>query len=66
MAQPQAGKDGVEKVKCPNCHRQNVYIRGTRGNDTDTVSRRRFCADCHLSFWTYETPYPDLKKPKIR
>ena len=51
---------------CPECGSQNVYIRETRGNDTRTVQRRRFCENCRLGFWTYEVVYPDLRRPKLK
>ena len=51
-------------MTCPECKGLNVYIKETRGNETSVVRRRRLCADCRLSFWTFEMVYPDLKKPK--
>ena len=55
---------GEKSVICPECGSENTYIKETRGNDTSVTNRRRLCADCRFSFWTFETVYPDFKKPK--
>ena len=47
---------------CPKCKSLNVYVTDTRGNDTNTVDRRRKCADCQYAFWTHEEMYPGGKR----
>lgn len=42
---------------CPDCKKNTVYVIDSRGTNlfrTESVRRRRKCANCHYTYTTYE------------